>query len=216
MTTKPSNIFTSSYGFIIDDNLFLSFLDENKIELQNTRFLNGYYLAFSFPNTRNPEQRPFVKNIGNAGLISRSILKKYMKEDIDSFIFDFFKELKAIKSVIGMKFDFVSKKYGMFELSDNYHTLYDIDNFQITYTTELSHGRKRKRNIDMFLTISFDGKTYYSLDEDELNMTIDYNNPDLFFHQVIDWHKKDFCKKLGISKNETAEHIHTIYDMLTY
>jgi hypothetical protein len=216
MTIKPSDVYSSSYGFEIDNDLFRAFLDENKIELQKIRFEKAYYLCFSFPNLVNPDERPFVKNIGNGGLIARRILSRYMKEDIDTFLFDFFKKFKSLNSIINMEYENIKKKYGMFYLSDNFKNLYDINNFQITYETSQKYGRKTRRNLDMFLTISFDGKTIFKFDEDEINITIDYNNPDLFFHQLIEWHKAAFCKKLNIDKKETAENIYTLYDMMSY
>ena len=80
MTTKPSDLYSNSPNFKIDEQLFNSFLEENNIGVLEGSDTDSS-LGFSFPEKLSPNNnndRPYVSCIGNGSIIAKCILERYM------------------------------------------------------------------------------------------------------------------------------------------
>lgn len=219
----PSNVPYQLRNTDIDDDfnfdLLFEFFERSKIPF--IKALGSYNAAFKFGNDTME-----AYDIGNAGLISKYILNNYITEDYPVLF-----SQACLKLINLMRFIDVDITVGregcLFHVQKNAKTLENINSFSVFYTSYFIYDERYRITKTKFkddnvlkkelqIQLDFTGKSSYFETTEKAILVIDYHNPSDSFLNIIEYHKKEFINKLGISENEaTINDIYNLYTMLT-
>jgi hypothetical protein len=207
--------------FNFDETLISDFLTESNITIRNP--LGGFQLSIRLQD----EQSPCIYELAPAGIICRYILKDYMKEDYDAFLFSIFDKLRAYGKFIDFNMFNFAKRSTILTLADNYKSIKDISCLNFNYDvgmrnlTRDTDGNLVAFTIDTDIKIVFDGESYYDCVainhkhfSERQQMIINYHDVDGFIFKFVEFYNKKFVDKLGIIEAADSNDVITLVDML--
>lgn len=192
--------------FNIDKNILTAIAEEsshfildNVVEFSifNTKPMDNSHLAITLKH----DQAPFVFYVGDPSIISRYILKTYIKEDYDIFLQTIFKKIKNYGKFVNMDFQRFTKMSMNITLADDYQSIQDIDSFDLVYIMLIKTHQYYQVKADV--SIVFNGESVYDFkytqgDYATLKMVINYNDLDGFFMKFAESYRDEISKKLGV------------------
>lgn len=200
-------------------SLLFDFFEQSKIPFITSR--GEFDAAFKFGNDTIE-----AYDIGNAGLISRHILKNYISEDYQVLFSKLCSQYIRLMNFIDVSIS-VSRKGCLFHVEKKAKSLNQIYSYSTFYKSNFIYDdryriTKLKFDNDLVvgkeicINLSFNGESGYTETGQNVVITIDYYKQDQFLFDVIEFHKKEFIYKLGISDNDvTIKDIYELYTMLT-
>lgn len=207
--------------FNFDETLISDFSTESNITIRTPR--GGFHLSIKLQD----EQSPCIYELAPAGIICRYILKDYMKEDYDAFLFSIFDRLRAYGKFIDFNLCDFSKNSTTLTLADNYKAITDISCLNFNYDIKMrnltrdSDGNLVVFTIDTDIKIVFEGESYYdcfsinhSHFSERQQMIINYHNVDGFIFKFIEFYNKKFVEKLGLVEATDSNNVITLVDMM--
>jgi hypothetical protein len=175
------------------------FILDNVVEFSmfNTKPMDNSHLAITLKN----DQAPFVSYLGDPSIISRHILKPYIKEDYDILLQTIFKKIKNYGKFIGIDFQRFTKMRMNITLADDYQSIQDIESFDLVYIMLIKTYQYYQVKAD--ISIVFNGESVYDFkytqgDYATLKMVINYNDLDGFFMKFAESYRDEISKKLGV------------------
>lgn len=178
---------------------FSHFILDNIVEFSifNTKPMDNSHLAITLKH----DQVPFVSYVGDPSIISRYILKPYIKEDYDIFLQKLLKKIKNYGKFINIDFQRFTKMHMNITLADDYQSIQDIDSFDLVYIMLIKTYQYYQVKADV--SIVFNGESVYDFkytqgDYATLKMVINYNDLDGFFIKFAESYREEISKKLGV------------------
>lgn len=175
------------------------FILDNVVEFSifNTKPMDNSHLAITLKHA----QSPFVSYVGDPSIISRYILKTYIKEDYDIFLQTILKKIKNYGKFVNIDFQRFTKMSMNITLADDYQSIQDIDSFDLVYIMLIKTHQYYQVKADV--SIVFNGESVYDFkytqgDYATLKMVINYNDLDGFFMKFAESYRDEISKKLGV------------------
>jgi hypothetical protein len=175
------------------------FILDNVVEFSmfNTKPMDNSHLAITLKHA----QAPFVSYVGDPSIISRYILKTYIKEDYDIFLQTILKKIKNYGKFVNIDFQRFTKMKMNITLADDYQSIQDIDSFDLVYMMLIKTHQYYQVKAD--ISIVFNGDSVYDFkytqgDYATLKMVINYNDLDGFLMKFAESYRDEISKKLGV------------------